>query len=381
MVERDRTDTDDIEFEFFDEPQTTEEPPAEPPPPKRRRRVRTRPPSGGAPLLRLVLLVAAAIFLAVVLVLWVNSCREGQTRDAYQDYMGAVSGVANESQDIGQRLNEVLTEPGITLTDLRTKLDGLREEQAQTTLRTQGLSPPEALDEEQQSLVEAMQFRVSGLQGLTDAFGQLAQSSDPVNEADDAGVALAAQAIRLVASDVVYEDLFKARAQAVLQEQEISGVAVPDSKFLEDPNFASTSSIKPLLKRLTGGDTGDGGLHGNMVAEVRAQPGDQILSATDENTIILSDQLTFQVLVRNSGDNQETQVPVSLTIQQGDKPIVKRKKIDSINPDETVTVTFKGFGNLDLVTQTTLDVVVEPVKDEKNTANNSAQYRVFFTLS
>ena len=98
MFERERTDTQtDIDFDFFDDAATFEEPRREEGPPKRRRRLPTGPPSGGSQgLFRLGVLIVAAILLAVILVLWVNSCRAGQKRAEYQDYMEAVQSRATQ---------------------------------------------------------------------------------------------------------------------------------------------------------------------------------------------------------------------------------------------------------------------------------------------
>ena len=85
------------------------------------------------------------------------------------------------------------------------------------------------------------------------------------------------------------------------------------------------------------------------------------------------------MLVQNSGDSQETQVEVTLTILQ-DPQIEKQQVIDIINPGETKTVTFRDFGELSFATSTMLQVTVEPVQGETNTGNNTAEYPVIFTL-
>ena len=97
MFERERTDPQtDIEFDFFDESPTVEGSKREAPP-RRGPRMPTRPPSGVQPsLFRLGILIAGAILLAVILVLWVNSCRSGQKKAEYRDYMEAVAGRASE---------------------------------------------------------------------------------------------------------------------------------------------------------------------------------------------------------------------------------------------------------------------------------------------
>jgi hypothetical protein len=205
VFERERTDTQtDIEFDFFDESPTVEGPARDDAPPKRRR-MPTRPPSGGTQgLFRLGILIAAAILLAVILVLWVNSCRAGQKRAEYQDYMEAVSARASQSEQIGKDLTTLLTTPGIKFADLRADLDGLRQQQAQVVTSSRQVDPPGALREQQESLVEALQFRVSGLDGLARAFATVQATTNT----QLTGRRLAEQASRLIASDVIYDDLF-----------------------------------------------------------------------------------------------------------------------------------------------------------------------------
>jgi hypothetical protein len=76
-------------------------------------------------------------------------------------------------------------------------------------------------------------------------------------------------------------------------------------------------------------------------------------------------------------------VPVTLKIDAGGKPITQTQHITSIQPAEQTTVDFTGFnlpasafGN-----RATITVTVGKVPGETNTSNNSATYTVFFTLS
>jgi hypothetical protein len=60
---------------------------------------------------------------------------------------------------------------------------------------------------------------------------------------------------RLVASDVIWADLFQAPAQGnggVLQREGISGVAVPGSRFVTSPDYASSRYWEAILQRLQG---------------------------------------------------------------------------------------------------------------------------------
>jgi hypothetical protein len=377
--ERDRTDADeDIEFEFFDEAPTAERTQVAPPPPKPEGRPPVRPRApGGPPLLRLALLIGAAIVLAVVLVFWVSSCREDKKKGAYEDYMGPVGTVVTDSEKVGNQLNQLLTTPGVTLDELEAELDGLAKQQAQVAARAEELTPPGPLVEEQESLVESMGLLESGLAGLKEAFASIELASDP----ETAGQTLAEQGNRLVSGQVVYDDLFKARSEAVMKDEGVSGVPVPALEFLTNPNLISSDSLTELVKRLTQGAAGGEatGLHGNGIVGVEVLPEEFTLSPDEENTIAASDQLAFRVLVENSGDFQETQVKVTLTIQFPE-PIKKEATIEVINAGKTKSVTFRDFANIDFGRPVSLKVAVEPVAGETNTTNNTAEYPVIFTL-
>jgi hypothetical protein len=70
-----------------------------------------------------------------------------------------------------------------------------------------------------------------------------------------------------------------------------------------------------------------------------------------------------------------------LTIQKSPTPIVLRRKIDIINAGESKTVTFTNIDLRGLFgLPTTVKVDVAPVPGEKTTSNNSADYKVIFSL-
>jgi len=376
MFERERTDPQpDIEFDFFDESPTVEGGEREGAPPRRRRKIPTKPPGGTPPqVLRLALLIAGAILLAVVLVFWVNNCRGNQKKGKYQDYMEQVSKPATESAQVGKQLNTLLTTPGIKLTELRSQLEGLRQQQAQIVANSEKIDPPGPLRDQQGSFIEAMQFRVSGLDGLASAF----ETVQGTPSTAVSGERLATQAQRLIASDVVYQDLFQEGSAAVMTKDGVTGVPVPDSVFVQNPDFGSPTFWKQTVDRLTQNPKASG-LHGDSIEAVIVQPGNQRLSTSKDNTVQASDRLSFQVLIKNSGDSQETQVVVHLTIKQN-PPVRKEQVVDVINPGETKTIVFQDLGPPNFGTRVTVQVNVDPVTGESNTANNTAEYPVIFSL-
>jgi hypothetical protein len=379
MFERERTDPQpsDIEFDFFDESPTVEAADRERATPRRGPRLPTRPPTGAQPsLFRLGILIAGAILLAVVLVIWVQSCRSGQKKGEYRDYMEAVATRAQESEQIGARLNQLITQPGIKLNNLRDELDGLRQQAAQVLASARELDPPGPLREEQANLIQALEFRVTGLDGLAEALSQVQGTRDTAA----AGVSLAIPTQRLVASDVIYQDLFQVGSATVMGNEDVQGIPVPESKFLQNSDLASPTQWTLIVEQLTRPSAG-GGLRGNQLVGVFVQPGEQQLSPTEDNTVNVTDRLSYQVLVENSGSSLETQVRVSLTIQQSTEPIREEQIISLINPGQTKTVVFRDLPLPDFGSRATIQVSIEPVVGETNTGNNTAEYPAIFSLA
>ena len=240
----------DFEFDFFEEPETQEAPGRSD---RTRRGPRMprgpiRPRAGFTPLLRLLGLIAFAILIVVLLLLWVQSCQEDAKRDSYSSYMTDMSAVARDSERIGRELSDVLTTPGIKPAELQKQLAGLVQQQEIGVDRARKLDPPGPLFDSHERSIDSLSFRVDGLAGLAEAFRRTQGSKD----AAAAGALLASQAERLTASDVVWDDLFKEPSVATLQEEEISGVEVPDSNFVQTPDLASTRSMVPIWERING---------------------------------------------------------------------------------------------------------------------------------
>ena len=335
------------------------------------------PPKGVTPLVRLVLLVVGLIALVLILVLVVQSCAATSKREAYDDYMNDVRAIAAQSDANGRKLTAALTTQGVKVNDLEATLRGLADNERQLVTRSGGLDPPGLLREENRHVVEALQLRVSGVDGLAATFRQTASSKSPKDAA-----LLVEQAQRLLASDVVWADLFKDPAVRQLQAEDLGGVRVPASVFVVNRDLLNEQSMGNVLKRLRGAATGGTptGLHGTNLVSTKALPANQTLQPGADNTVTASTDLAFAVTVEDSGDSQEVQITVTLTIEKSDNPIVKTEQIDVINPGEQKTVTFSDLGQVPFATKTNLKVDVKAVPGETKTSNNSATYPVIFSL-
>ena len=344
------------------------------------RRPQFRAPHGLTPILRLVGLVAFAILLVVLLIVWGQGCSSDKKRNGYAGAMTNLGAIGSDSARIGNALAELLTTPGLKQAELETKLGGLVQQQQQDVERAQGLDVPGPLRPAIDHAIEALQLRVGGIQGLLDTFKATKGNDSKVATA--AGEKLAAQARRLEASDVVWQVLFQLPAEATLQDEGLGDVAAPPSVFVENAELYTTRSTTAIWQRVHGASTGGSpsGVHGTALEKVVVQPaGTQIATGT-ETTIKASTDLAFEVSVKNTGENQEVSVVVTLTIPKGTTPIVKTQTIDLLDIGQIKTVTFKDFPDPPFGEKTSVQVSVKPVPGETNTANNSAEYPVIFSL-
>ena len=178
-------DDDILDFDFFEEKDkpSWEEPEdqrAEPPPSRGRgpRGPRFSAPRNLTPLLRLVALIALAILLVVLLVVWVEGCTSDAKARALRDLPLRDRRVGNASARLGQQLGTLLTTPGLNQEDLDAKLGGFVQTAENQVQTAQDLDPPGPMVGPNEGAVEALQYRVNGLQGLQTAFQETADETD-----------------------------------------------------------------------------------------------------------------------------------------------------------------------------------------------------------
>ncbi len=384
---------DILEFDFFDEePRTTEV--------QQSSRVRLpgrgggggrrggglRRPAGPArgltPFLRLLAAVAILVAVFVIFGLLLQSCAATSKHDEYAGYMSKVAVIAKSSASDGNAVASALTTAGLKISDLDTKLAGIAESERQNVTAATHLNPPGPLRPENQNLIEALQLRVSGTQGLADALQATAGSKS----SGDATI-LAAQAERLLASDVVWDDLFLQPSTQEMKQRGVTGVQAPESHYVANPDMATTRSMGFVLDRLRGASTGGTptGLHGTNLVSVSATPkGPTLSTTTDLNQITASPNLGFDAVVHDGGNSQEVGIKVTLTIQRvpaSGNPIVQTQTISVIDPGQNATVHFTNLNVGTLIAERAkLTVDVAPVPGEADKTNNSASYPVIFSL-
>jgi hypothetical protein len=377
---------DGTELEFFDEPETLEAPSAprrriRPPRPGGPRRP-SPPPPGAVALARLAGLVALAIAVVVGLVFWVGSCQGKSKHDEYSSYMTDMRAIAQDSAEPGVALPTVLGAQKLTLASLQSKLEQWSRQEQQDYDDALRLRPPGPLQTAHQAALATFQLRAIGLTGLANTLSQAGSKS-----ATEVGDALAGQAQVLTSSDIVWANLFHLPATQTLKNAGVRGVIAPPSQIVSNPEVVSANSFSLVLGRLKSTTTGGKvtGLHGSELVSTEAVAGSSVkqLSTSAPTTVDVGANLAFKVTFTDAGNFQETQVPVTLTVSVfGKNVLTKNQTVKSIAPRQTTSV---SFGNLDLPTSAfganaRIKVEIGKVPGEKNLANNTASYSVFFSL-
>jgi len=379
-------DDDDIEFDFFEEPETGEAPPRG----RRRRgsgggdsRHPVHQPTGAVALARLVGLIAIAIAVVLGLVFWIGACQGKSRHDEYASYMAKVQTIAQSSARVGRQFQAKLGSPGLKLTDLETRLEQWSQQEQQLYDQAQQIRPPGPLRALHQQVLDTLQLRAIGLAGLANVLTSAGSKSTATVAAD-----LAAQAQALSASDIVWAELYKAPVNAALKERAITGVVVPSSMFVANPAVVGLRSFMIVSQRLRPASTGGtpSGLHGSKLVSTKAVGGGRTvtLTPTEPTTIYVSADLKLEVTVENSGSFPEVNIPVILTVKVAGKTLFSRKQtINGLQPGEQQTV---SFGNLQLTPDAfghtaAVTTTVVRVPGEQKLDNNTATYPVLFSLS
>ena len=356
---------------FLEEPDTR--------PPKRRRRSRTATIDRQTLMVRRTVAVGVGVLLIVLVILGIRGCLNAQKRQSYKDYARNSADLVRESNQQGTSLFKILSAPPgrDQMVTLQNDLNGARLQSAQLVDRAKGLSHPSELSDAESYLVETLKFRRDGLAAISDAVptalsGQNRRSG--VNR-------IAAEMQTFLTSDVIYSQRFMPSLQrALADEGVIDEVTIARSRFLPDIGWLDPATVSDRLSG-TGtdrsGKPAKPGLHGTGLGTVSL--GGQTLTPGSSAAITLASGLSFQVQLSNQGDNDETDVPVRVTVGRGPGALELNGRVATIAAGETQTVDIPLKGTPPTGQNVPVTVDVPPVPGEKKVDNNRQSFTVMFT--
>ena len=346
---------------------------------QRERKQRQRRPLP-KPLLRLLLIITAVIVVIVVIVVAVTATRQNGDAADYQRYMASVADLLKQSDSIGTQLSTLLTDPGDTnRKDIQTKLDQFVAKAAALETKAKELEVPKDLLDQNvhQFFVMAMTFRHTGLADLEPSL----MNALEVQDTDVAAEQISRALYYLTNSDFLYKEVFLPKATEIVKEKNLTGVTVPSSQFLSDPDLASRSQAAAIITQLK--SSGDlQAVHGVAISKVTEQPDEQEIKNGQTYNLTSSNGLAFLVTVENQGNMAEKDVPVVVTLgtQNGGDPQKVTVTIPELKPGTKVTATVQGLNPTEYGEVATLTVETGPVTGEKFKDNNAIEANVIFKL-
>jgi hypothetical protein len=336
--------------------------------------------------------IAVAVLVGAVVLFvfgWgVKAWLDHRTASAYKSYMTKVDDLVNKSDAQGEEVVTLLATPsGADRAQFVSRLEKIQTRANGLVKDAEGLDAPDGMLPANEWLVTVMQYRSNGVGALRRAMAGALVAKNRTEAAET--VAAANQ--RFLASDVIYADSFSRVVREQLRKDGVTGVSVPTSQFVSDPEFGSVDEMKLALDRLTTGlktkpgetpePINDGKVHGGQLGQVTVSPSGETLSTSGVTEIAGSSDLAFEVPFENQGEVQATQIPVVVKIS-GDNtdPVEYSATIDSVDPGEVGSVRVpieevQVFGE-----QLEVTITAGPIPGEQNVDNNSASYQVMFRL-
>jgi len=317
-------------------------------------------------------------------VVLLRGCLGAREERGLKDYVRDVRAIVDQSDGQSEEMFNTLSKPGRGVSDVEREnsLKGLRAQADQLVERTRDLDVPDELKPSHGYLVESLEFRRDGIGKIVDILPTALSG----RERNQGAQRLADQMGFFLTSDVIFAARVRPSLDTVLREQEvISEVQLPESRFLPDRAWLIPEQVSKLLRGGGGKDASSDrsgkeaapGLHGNGLGTVSL--GGQALTDGGSATVRLGADLSFSVQVINQGENDETDVPVKITIGKGAEAIQVDDNIDQIAKGQTETLEIPLTDEPPTGQSVPITIDVEAVPGEDKTENNKQSYSAIFT--
>jgi hypothetical protein len=355
--------------------------------PARPRRPATASRTAGMPPDRQTARVRQAVGLGVLVVLFIlvvfgfKGCLDSRNSNALKDYNRNVTAVIKDSDGaVGQPFFQLMGNGAQQAAQLQVQVNQLRVAADQDVNRAKAFSVPGSMAASQRNLELVLNLRAGALRKIAD---RIPSALGRGQTSDAAVTQIAAQMEAFLASDVVYSQRVAPLIKDALDASGIKGQQISGSRFLVNMAWLSPQTVGDRLGRSTGGTTGGApapGLHGHGLLSTSVGTNTLAPEAPGVvNRVPASPTLAFTVKFANQGDNDETNVKISIRVRGGGKDISQTKTISQTKAKSPATVSIP-LGQTPPVGQaSTVTVSIARVPGEQKVDNNRSTYTVIFT--
>jgi hypothetical protein len=322
--------------------------------------------------------------LAILFLLLLRGCLGAREERGLKDYVRDVRAITDESSSQSEEMFNTLSESGKGVSDVdrENSLKGLRAQADQLVERARNdIDAPDDLKAANDYLIQTLEFRRDGIGKVVDILPTALSGQEKKQGAQR----LADQMGFFLTSDVIFAARVRPNLDSVLRDKEIiNEVQLPQSRFLPDRAWLIPDEVTKLLKG--GGKSGSTdrsneeaspGLHGTGLGTVTL--GGQTLTDGGSSTVRLGQDTSFSVQVSNGGENDETDVPVKITIGKGSDAIELEDSIDQIAKGQTETAEIPLNDEPPTGQSVPITIDVGAVPGEDKTDNNKQSSSAIFT--
>jgi hypothetical protein len=332
---------------------------------------------------RRIVAVVGVIVVLILLAFVLKSCADTAKRNGLKSYNGKVNQLAQGSNDnVAQAFVYLTNKSGAV--DQSDNLASSANVANDLTNKARKLSTPGSMKGATQNALQALSLRATALQRLSQRI-LVARGSDRT-KAIVAEKQMAGQMLALSASDVLWQLRVRPFISQGLASAGVGGQTIANSRVLK--NLAWFNSVY-LAQRIGGQvpDAGDdpsvpiaAGTHGHGLTSTTANG--TTLSSSTTNQVSVATGLTFVVKFANQGENNETNVKVTVsgtdnsTKKAAFKPVTRT--VPSTTKGATITTTIPITSPPAAGSAVAVKVSIGKVPGEVNVTNNTATYNVLF---
>ena len=322
-------------------------------------------------LVRRLIGVGIGLAFLILIVIGFRGCLEARSDRALRNYDSDVATIMQQSEQSGKDFFNLLNGSSGSSSSLDAQQEVLRQRDTSQTLldRAHDVDTPGQMHDAQNAVIQTLTLR-------RDALSSIAQNVTQATARTQTGNAIKAISDAmgsLYASDVLWTQIGKPEIQNVLDDEGVDATPLPNGRFMpaNATDYLSQATLVTKLNTLTGQTATAGGVHGLQLESTSI--GGQTLTPDSTNSVP-ADAQEIDIQITNSGDSDETGISVTATL--GGSQLTGQ--LQALSAGEAGTVKIPLTTKPALGTDTTLEVVVNPVAGEQITTNNTSTYTVVF---
>jgi len=340
-------------------------------PDRPRRRVRGPQRRRQQFLVRRLIGVGVGLAFLILIVIGIRGCLEARSDRALRNYDSDVATIMQQSEQSGKDFFNLLNGSSGSSSSLDAQQEVLRQRDTSQTLldRAHDIGAPGQMHDAQNAVIQTLTLRRDALSSIAENVTQATARTQTGNAIQAISNAMGS----LYASDVLWTQIGKPEIEKVLKDEGVDAAPLPNGKFMpaNATDYLNQTTLVTKLNTLTGQTATTGGVHGLQLDSTSL--GGQTLTPDSTNTVP-SDATEIDIQITNSGDSDETGISVTVTLAGTQLT----GQLQALSAGEQGTVKIPVTTKPTPGTDTTLEVVVNPVAGEQITTNNTSTYTVVF---